>query len=327
MKRLKLHLFYLLVLFISIFSGKVHAQQTAEKFTWQTDYLLSLPDGYQNDTAKKWPLLFFLHGSGESGTDIEKVKVNGPPKLVAAGKHFPFIIVSPQAQDPNIGWEPEGLYRLLKYIKQTYRVDDSRVYLTGLSMGGFGTWAFAIKHPEEFAAIIPICGGGDSAEAWRLRHVPIWCFHGALDNVVPVTRDQQMITAAKRFNPSVKFTVYPDANHNSWERTYNNDSVYAWLLRQTRFTYKEVPLGQQQLKAYAGTFLGDQGDTVSLSADEKGLQAKTPHGISVLKPSAGNLFFIDEHLPVDIQFIPNTQGRFDSFIVFEQTKSVYRRIK
>ncbi len=326
-KRGKLHVFYLLIVFIGILSGKVHAQQTAQTFTWQTGYLLSLPDGYQNDTAKKWPLLFFLHGSGECGTDIDKVKVNGPPKLVAAGKHFPFIIVSPQAQDPDIGWVPEDLHRLLVHIKQTYRVDDTRIYLTGLSMGGFGTWALAIKHPEEFAGMIPICGGGDSSEAWRLRHIPIWCFHGALDNVVPVARDEQMVTAAKRFNPYVKFTVYPDANHNSWERTYNNDSVYDWLLSQTKFTYKEVTVGQQLLKAYTGTFVGNQGDTIMLSADEKGLQAKTPHGSFVLKPSADTLFFIDEHLPVDIQFILDTRGHCNSFIVYEQTKSVYRRIK
>jgi predicted esterase len=327
LKRGKLHIFNLLILFISILSGNVHAQQTAQTFTRQTGYLLSLPDGYHDDTAKKWPLLFFLHGSGECGTDIEKVKVNGPPKLVAAGKHFPFIIVSPQAQDADIGWEPEDLNQLLVYIKQTYRVDDTRIYLTGLSMGGFGTWALAIKHPEEFAGIIPICGGGDSAEAWRLRHIPIWCFHGALDNVVPVARDEQMVTAAKKFNPTVKFTVYPDANHNSWERTYNNDSVYDWLLSQTKFAYKEVPIGQQLLKTYAGTFVGNQGDTVILSADEKGLQAKTPHGITVLKPSSDTLFFIDEHLPVDIQFINDIHGHCNSFIVFEQTKNTYRRIK
>ncbi len=327
MKRVTLHVFYLFLLFISILPGKVHAQQTAQIFTWQTGYLLSLPEGYQSDTAKKWPLLFFLHGSGESGTDIEKVKVNGPPKLVAAGKHFPFIIVSPQAQDAGTGWVPEDLHRLLDYIKQTYRVDDSRIYLTGLSMGGFGTWAFAMKHPEEFAAIIPICGGGDSAEAWKLRHIPIWCFHGALDNVVPVARDEQMVEAAKRFNPSVRFTVYPDANHNSWERTYNNDSVYAWLLGQTRFAYKEVTLSPQLLKTYAGTFVGNQGDTVVLSTDEKGLQVKTPHGSTVLKPSSDTLFFVDEHVPVDIEFIHDPDGRCNSFIVFEQTKNLYRRIQ
>jgi pimeloyl-ACP methyl ester carboxylesterase len=325
MKRRELIFFYLLVLFLSILSGQVHAQQTAQIFTRQIGFLISLPEDYRNDTAKKWPLLFFLHGIGECGTDIQKVKVNGPPKLVAAGKHFPFIIVSPQAQDPDIGWEPEDLNRLLVYVKQTYRVDDTRVYLTGLSMGGFGTWALAIKHPEEFAAMIPICGGGDSAEAWRLRHIPIWCFHGALDNVVPVARDEQMITAVKRYNPLAKFTVYPDAFHNSWERTYNNDSVYDWLLKQTKFTYKEVKVGRQVLNDYAGTFVGNQGDTIVLSVDEKGLQAKTPNGSFALKPSADNLFFIDEHLPVDITFIQNTQGRCNSFIVFEQTKNIYKR--
>jgi hypothetical protein len=135
MKRGKLYVFHLLVLFIGPLSGKVLTQQTAQIFSWQPGYLISLPDGYPNDTAKKWPLLLFLHGSGEWGTDIEKVKVSGPPKLVAAGKHCPFIIVSPQAQDPDIGWEPEDLHRFLVYIKQNYRVDDTRIYLPGLSMG------------------------------------------------------------------------------------------------------------------------------------------------------------------------------------------------
>ena len=215
------------------------AQQTAQKFIQETGYLLSLPQGYDADTSKRWPLLIFLHGSGESGNDLEKVKTHGPPKLIAGGKKFPFIVVSPQAQ-PRLGWETETLFHLLQFIKEKYRVDKYRVYLTGLSMGGFGTWALAMKHPEEFAAIIPNCGGGDSTEAWKLRHIPVWCFHGALDNVVPPEKDEAMVTAAKRDNPSVKFTVYPDANHNSWERTYNNDSVYQWLLSQKKFSYKHV---------------------------------------------------------------------------------------
>jgi len=144
-----------------------------------------------------------------------------------AGKKFPFIIISPQA-DTSSGWEPESLYHLLDFFKQTYRVDANRIYLTGLSMGGFGTWSFAIKHPEEFAEIIPICGGGDTSQVWRLRQIPVWCFHGALDDVVPVKRDEDMVSVLRKDNPSAKFTVYPDANHNSWERTYNNDSIYAW---------------------------------------------------------------------------------------------------
>ena len=117
----------------------------------------------------------------------------------AAGKKFPFIIVSPQAHLPE-GWEPDNLYHLLLYAKKTYRVDENRIYLTGLSMGGFGTWALATKHPEEFAAIMPICGGGDTAQAWRLRYVPVWCFHGALDNVVPIVSEERMVKATKAYN-------------------------------------------------------------------------------------------------------------------------------
>ena len=193
-------------------------------------------------------------------------------------------------------------------------------------MGGFGTWALAMKHPEEFAAIIPICGGGDSSDAWKLRHTPIWCFHGALDNVVPVARDAQMVDAAKAYNPSVKFTVYPDADHNSWEKTYNNDSVYQWLLAQTKFVYKEVKLNQQILKDYAGTYVGTEGDTVVLNADAEGLQAKTSRSTFLLKASGDNVFFIDMHMPVDVKFIRDQKGKCNSFIVFEQERNYYRRI-
>src|SRR5437016_4539745 len=134
----------------------IFAQQTAQKFVEETDYLLSLPDHYLDDTTGRWPLLLFLHGSGESGHDIEKVKAHGPPQQAAHGRIFPFILVSPQSEVPS-GWDIEKLYRLLHYIKKNYRVDEERIYLTGLSMGGFGTWALAVKHPEEFAAIAPVC--------------------------------------------------------------------------------------------------------------------------------------------------------------------------
>jgi pimeloyl-ACP methyl ester carboxylesterase len=323
---LKPIVFSLAIAWLCFFSDNALAQQTAQKFIRETDYLLSLPDGYQNDTSKRWPLMIFLHGSGESGNDLEKVKANGPPKLVAAGKKFPFIIVSPQAHLPE-GWEPDNLYHLLLYTKQTYRVDETRIYLTGLSMGGFGTWALAIKHPEEFAAIMPICGGGDTAQAWRLRYVPVWCFHGALDNVVPIASDERMVNATKAYNTSVKFTVYPDANHNSWERTYNNDSVYQWLLAQKKFVYKEIKLNQKILKDYTGTFAGEHGDTIIISNDTARLHAKTAEDIFLLKPSTENIFFIFDNLPIDIKFIRNTKGNCDSFIIYEDDKSLYRRIK
>jgi len=301
------------------------AQQTPQKYTFTTDYLLSLPDGYNTDTTQRWPLVLFLHGSGESGTDVEKVKMHGPPKLAAAGRKFPFILVSPQAP-PGFGWEVDNLYHLLLDVKKTYRVDASRIYLTGLSMGGFGTWALAMKHPEEFAAILPICGGGDTADAWKLRHIPIWCFHGALDKNVPVALDSQMINAAKGYNPAVKFTVYPDLEHNSWERTYNNDSVYQWMLAQKKFAYKEIPVSAARLKEYTGTYLGQDGDTVVMSVDKDGLHAKTSTHTFPLKAFDEDNFFIDDHTPVDVKFIRNEKGKYNSFRVFERKKNLYRRI-
>jgi predicted peptidase len=130
-----------------------------EKLVTETKYLLYLPEQYNSDTTRQWPVLLFLHGSGESGQDIEKVKLHGPPQLIESGKKFPFIVVSPQSDVPS-GWDTDQLYKILQRVKRTYRVDASRIYLTGLSMGGYGTWALAMKYPDEFAAIAPVCGGG-----------------------------------------------------------------------------------------------------------------------------------------------------------------------
>ncbi|MCK7555450.1 alpha/beta hydrolase-fold protein [Chitinophaga sedimenti] len=171
MKKLFLSIAPLLLLQLA-----VKAQQTAEKFVIETKYLLALPEGYSADTAQRWPLLIFLHGAGETGTDINKVKAHGPAKLIEAGKKYPFIVVSPQTS--TYGWQPDQVYQLLLNLKKQYRVDNDRIYLTGLSMGGFGTWALAIKHPEEFAAIAPICGGGDTTDIWKLRYTPPGVFTG-----------------------------------------------------------------------------------------------------------------------------------------------------
>jgi predicted peptidase len=199
--------------------------------TAKLDYLLYLPAGYEASRTK-WPLVLFLHGAGESGSDLSKVKVHGPPKLVEAGREFPFILVSPQC--PGRGWNPESLNALLDDLTRKYRVDKNRVYLTGLSMGGYGTWALAEAHPEKFAAIAPICGGGNPATARKLAKLPIWVFHGAKDPTVPIARSNEMVEALKAVGADVKFTVYPDAGHDSWTETYNNPEFYFWLLAQTR---------------------------------------------------------------------------------------------
>lgn len=311
--------FFLCFHFIS-----VQAQQTPQKFIQETQYLLSFPDGYDQDTTKRWPLMIFLHGSGESGTDLQKIKVHGPPKLIEQGKKYPFIVVSPQAQLPY-GWEPENLYKLLQYIKQTQRVDQDRVYLTGLSMGGFGTWELAMKHPEEFAAIAPVCGGGDTTEAWKLRYVPIWCFHGAKDDVVLPMQSEKMVNAVKQYNPDVRFTLYPDANHNSWDTTYNNDSLYQWMLGHKRFTYKEVPVNDRVLKQYEGKYVKPGNDTVTIVVDKGGLVAKPGKDVFLLKPAGNDLFFIQPDLYYEIRFLKK-KGVVNGFLFMGNERMVFRKI-
>ena len=235
-----------LVILLTVFlagpaSAQTGSQQVAQELnkeirkTVSLKYLLYLPKDYAAQAGKTWPLVLFLHGSGESGTDIEKVKVHGPPKLAAAGKEFPFILVSPQAPSPQVGWNNESLITLLDDIQAKYAVDPDRVYVTGLSMGGYGTWALAIEHPDRFAAIAPICGGGMARRARRIRHLPIWVFHGAKDLAVPLKESQEMVDSLKAAGAAeVKFTVYPEAAHDSWTETYTNESLYTWLLSHKR---------------------------------------------------------------------------------------------
>ena len=196
------------------------------------NYLLYLPPGYGRDDGP-WPLVLFLHGAGERGNDLTKVKTHGPPKLVEAGRDFPFILASPQC--PAEGWwENDVLDALLDDTVDRYDVDEDRVYLTGLSMGGYGTWSLACACPDRFAAIAPVCGGGNHILVQRLKRVPVWVFHGAKDDVVPLAKSAEMVRAIEAAGGNVRFTVYPDAAHDSWTETYDNPELYEWLLNQRR---------------------------------------------------------------------------------------------
>ena len=200
------------------------------------EYLLYLPQDYEKQKA--WPLLLFLHGSGERGDNLEKVKIHGPPKLIAAGKHFPFIVVSPQCRKER-RWEPIELTALLDDIVRNYNVDEDRICVTGLSMGGFGTWQLAAYSPYRFAAIAPICGGGEKYWARSYPHLATWAFHGAKDKGVPLERSQIMVDELKAKGGEPKLTIYPEAGHDSWTATYNNPELYKWLLAQRRVKKKK----------------------------------------------------------------------------------------
>lgn len=201
----------------------------------QLGYLLYLPKDYEQQAS--WPLMLFLHGAGERGDDLEVVKKHGPPKLIAAGKEFPFIVVSPQCPK-DMWWEPIELVALLDEISSKYKVDPDRIYVTGLSMGGFGSWRLAAYAPDRLAAIAPICGGGETYWTKGFVHLPVWAFHGAKDTGVPLERSQSMVDALKKNGGDPKLTIYPEAGHDSWTATYDNPEFYEWLLAQKR-TRKE----------------------------------------------------------------------------------------
>ena len=221
--------------------GSQHSQ-TFEKQITKTlscNYLLFLPADY-GQKKQQWPLIMFLHGAGECGSDLNKVKVHGPPKIVENRKDFPFIVVSPQC--PEDDWwtgKVEVLINLLDDIVSRYKVDTERIYLTGLSMGGFGTWSLASEYPVRFAAIAPICGGGNRIMALRLEDMPVWVFHGAKDKVVPLEESEEMVNAIRNRGGNAKFTIYPDAGHDSWTETYNNQKLYDWFLEQRKSQKKQ----------------------------------------------------------------------------------------
>jgi len=205
-------------------------------------YLLYLPETYGADAAKKWPLLLFLHGAGERGANLSKVAVHGPPKLIKQGTNFPFIVISPQCPAGE-RWDDEALLALLDHAAAKFATDTNRVYLTGLSMGGFGSWSLAARCPERFAAVAPICGGGNTIDvllasrtrASALKSLGLWAFHGAKDPVVPLAESERMLAAFKRAGcTDAQLTVYPEAGHDSWTEAYNDPRLYAWFLQHSR---------------------------------------------------------------------------------------------
>lgn len=195
-------------------------------------YLLQFPADYDAGNSEGYPLLLFLHGSGERGTNLELVEKQGPPK-VARDMDLPFIIVSPQCPE-GTWWDVDDLKVLVDEIVAAYPIDPSRLYITGLSMGGYGTWEMLMKYPNLFAAAIPVCGGGYAARARLIRDIPIWAFHGQKDEVVPIDNSQRIVDALKKLDADITFTIYPEAGHDAWTETYQNPDIYTWLLKHSK---------------------------------------------------------------------------------------------
>jgi predicted peptidase len=201
--------------------------------TVSAKYLVSVPEGYDADKTKKWPLILFLHGAGERGDDVEKVKVHGPMKEIQNGRKIPAVVIAPQCPEGQ-WWNMETLTALLDTAETKYRIDTDREYLTGLSMGGFGTWELAGLQPTRFAAIAPVCGGGNALLARRLMDIPMWVVHGDADPVVPVKESQSMVEAVEKAGGHPKFTVVKDGGHDVWTAFYADDAFYMWLFAQSK---------------------------------------------------------------------------------------------
>jgi predicted peptidase len=209
--------------------------QTARQATLAAsiNYLLFKPRSYSASGAPV-PLIVFLHGSGERGDDLEKVKTWGPPAIVEKNPDFPFMVVSPQLPASE-WWHANLLKAMLDEVLASHNVDRSRVYLTGLSSGGYGTWDLASRYPEYFAAIAPICGGGRPTQIERLKDVPAWVFHGAKDTTVPEQQSAIMVAALRALGGDVTYTVLPEGGHaDAWKYAYGEAGLFDWFLQHRK---------------------------------------------------------------------------------------------
>lgn len=201
---------------------------------------------------EKYPLVVFLHGAGERGDDNKSQLIHGIKTLAdsAHRKDFPCFIAAPQCPKEKrwveVDWDKKShrmpiepsisiklLMELIDSIVSNYPIDRSRIYVTGLSMGGYGTWDIISRYPDKFAAAIPVCGGGDEKQAKNIN-IPVWAFHGSIDNIVPVERSRNMVKALRKTGGIVRYTEYQGVKHGSWFKAYVEDGLYEWLFQQKR---------------------------------------------------------------------------------------------
>jgi dienelactone hydrolase len=215
-------------------------------------YYEYVPSDY-NSNSNKYPVVIFLHGIGERGpntTDknvlddhIYKVAKLGPPKFVKSGTKFPFILIAPQLKNNYGTWPNSYVMEVINHVKKYLRIDEKRIIITGLSLGGGGTWTMAQDYPKLFAAVAPVCGGYNStSKAGNIakEHVPVWASHGDKDTVVPMSKTVNMVNAVNSYkpNPLSKVTIYKGVNHNAWDYAYRTDhslhnpNLYEWMMSQ-----------------------------------------------------------------------------------------------
>jgi hypothetical protein len=308
---------------------QVSAQQIEQQSIIETDYLIYFPPGYKSEPGKKWPLLIYLHGAGLMDRSIGGLKNDYMPWHLEHDKVLPFVVVSPVCK--TNGWNVTILNFLLEDILHKFNIDEDKVCLTGHSMGGFGTWEWAVMNPEKFAAIAPVSGCSNSIDyisAWKLRNTPIWVFHGETDKIVGIQCNIDMVNELRKFSNKVKFTVYPGRGHDTWEQTYTNDDLFKWMLQQDRKNNGPVPVNSDKAiyKSYPGQYLFN-GDTLKIGFNGKKYILQPPDGEQIsLVPESEFVFSfeVDPHIGILFQW---EQDEVTGFSILDKGRSFATRLK
>ena len=217
------------LLFFSVGLGYAQLTTVTNKTTYP--FWIQVPE---KQAEEKLPLLLFLHGKSLSGTDINRVKRYGVLRAIEKGRNIPAIVVAPQLASGS--WNPDKVLELIEYIQKNYPIDEQRIYVCGMSLGGYGTLHFAGKYPDKITAAVAICGGGNEKDGCRLATVPLWIQHGDADTIVPLSESEKMYDAIKKcnINADVTLTVIKGGNHGSVERLFHQDEMYEWLFKQVK---------------------------------------------------------------------------------------------
>ncbi|HUX96162.1 MAG TPA: prolyl oligopeptidase family serine peptidase [Bacteroidales bacterium] len=306
----------------------INAQQIEQQSVIETDYLIYFPPGYDAESDKKWPMLIYLHGAGLMDRSIAGLKNDCLPYYLGHDLVLPFIVASPVCK--TNGWNVTILNFLLEDILDKFNIDEDKIYITGHSMGGFGTWDWAMMNPEKFAAIVPVSGcsnSRDNISAWKLRNMSIWVFHGETDNIVGIQCNNEMVDELRKFSQKVKFTVYPKRGHDTWEQTYKNEDMFKWLIEQDRRNNVPVPvnLDKRIFINYSGQYLFDR-DTLKIgyTGDKQYLQLPNGKQINLL-PESEFIFSFEENPFVGIMF-QKEQDKITGFIILDKSKRFATRI-
>ena len=226
---MKLKAFYIILFILTSAFGFSQLKTITNKTTYP--FWINVPE---KESTEKQPVLIFLHGKSLSGTDLNRVRRYGVLRAMDKGRKIPAIVVAPQVAKGN--WNPDKVLEVLEYVKINYNVDESRIYVCGMSLGGYGTLHFAGKHADKITAAVAICGGGNVSDGCKLATIPLWIQHGDVDYIVPMSESKKVVDAIKKCDESadVTLTIIKGGNHGNVERLFHEDAMYDWLFKQKR---------------------------------------------------------------------------------------------